>query len=79
MVNAEERLKLNSADNIPPEISCPPIIPALPMVDDDTLDKFLMEPKKVERLPVKPHEYRREFQRLIVSAFLRDSGSIRAA
>jgi hypothetical protein len=79
MVKAEERLKPSSADNMPQEISCPPMIPALPMIDDDTLDKFLTEPNKVERLPVKPHEYRREFQRLIVSAFLHDSGSITAA
>jgi hypothetical protein len=70
MVKIEENPKLASVDNRTPEVVGPPTIPSLPMVDDDTLDKFLMEPKKVERLPVKPHEYRREFQRMIVSAFL---------
>ena len=44
--------------------------PALPLIDDEALDKFLQEPAKVERLPVPPAEYRREFQRMIVSAFL---------
>jgi hypothetical protein len=70
MVKTEENPQSISADNITPEVAGPPTIPALPLVDDDTLDKFLMEPNKVERLPVKPHEYRREFQRMIVSAFL---------
>lgn len=69
MVKLEENPNLISADATP-EVACPPTIPALPMVDDATLDEFLMEPNKVERLPVKPEEYRREFQRMIVSAFI---------
>lgn len=48
----------------------PPTCPALPLVDDDTLDTFLREPAQVGRLPVEPAGYRREFQRMIVSAFL---------
>ena len=69
MVKLEENPNAISASTTP-EVVCPPTIPALPMVDDATLDEFLMEPNKVERLPVKPQEYRREFQRMIVSAFL---------
>jgi hypothetical protein len=69
MVQAEDR-KSDIANDIPLELVGPPTAPTLPMVDDDTLDQFLRQPEKVQRLPVKPQEYRREFQRLIVSAFL---------
>jgi hypothetical protein len=48
----------------------PAISPALPLVDDATLDTFLREPSNIQRLPVAPGEFRREFQRMIVSAFL---------
>ncbi len=54
----------------PAKAKSPAIAPALPLIDDQTLDMFLREPSKVERLPVAPGEYRREFQRMIVSAFL---------
>ncbi|HWK01358.1 MAG TPA: hypothetical protein VNR41_11685 [Xanthobacteraceae bacterium] len=54
------------------ETASPATSPALPLVDDETLDTFLREPAKVARLPVPPTEYRREFQRMIVSAFLQD-------
>lgn len=54
----------------PAEMASPAISPALPLIDDEALYKFLQEPAKVERLPVPPAEYRREFQRMIVSAFL---------
>ncbi len=50
-----------------------PICPALPLVDDETLEKFLKAPEQVGLLPVEPHGFRREFQRLIVSAYLRDT------
>ena len=50
-----------------------PTCPALPLVDDETLEKFLKAPDRVGLLPVKPHGFRREFQRLIVSAYLRDT------
>jgi len=49
-----------------------PTCPALPLVDDETLEKFLQAPEQVGLLPVEPHGFRREFQRLIVSAYLRD-------
>jgi len=52
------------------EVPSPATSPALPLIDDETLDTFLREPANVERLPVRPAEYRREFQRMIVSAFL---------
>jgi hypothetical protein len=52
------------------ETPSPATCPALPLVDDETLDSFLREPANVERLPVPPDGYRREFQRMIVSAFL---------
>ena len=52
-----------------------PICPALPLVDDETLEKFLKAPERVGLLPVKPDGFRREFQRLIVSAYLRDTAS----
>ena len=42
------------------------------LVDDETLDTFLQEPSNVAQLPVPPTEYRREFQRMIVSAYLHD-------
>ena len=75
MVTAEESRMIDPVDNpkTSPEISGPPTCPVLPLVDDDTLDEFLKAPTKVERLPVQPSGYRREFQRMIVSAFLHDS------
>lgn len=68
MVNTEDRKQ--PASNAPLDEAGPPTCPALPLVDDDTLDMFLREPAKVECLPVEPTGYRREFQRMIVSAFL---------
>jgi hypothetical protein len=59
----------------PAETISPAISPALPLVDDETLDTFLGEPAKVARLPVPPTEYRREFQRMIVSAFLQEQAA----
>jgi hypothetical protein len=50
-----------------------PICPTLPLVDDETLEKFLKVPEQVGLLPVEPSGFRREFQRLIVSAYLRDT------
>jgi hypothetical protein len=50
-----------------------PTCPALPLVDDETLEKFLKAPEQVGLLPVEPSSFRREFQRLIVSAYLRDT------
>jgi hypothetical protein len=50
-----------------------PTCPALPLVDDETLEKFLKAPEQVGLLPVEPSGFRREFQRLIVSAYLRDT------
>jgi hypothetical protein len=50
-----------------------PTCPALPLVDDETLEKFLQAPEQVGLLPVEPSSFRREFQRLIVSAYLRDT------
>jgi hypothetical protein len=50
-----------------------PTCPALPLVDDETLEKFLQAPEQVGLLPVEPSGFRREFQRLIVSAYLRDA------
>lgn len=57
------------------ETASPATCPALPLVDDETLDTFLREPAKVARLPVPPTEYRREFQRMIVSAYLQDQAA----
>lgn len=65
----------SQAENQPEETLSPAICPALPLVDDDTLDTFLREPAKVARLPVPPTEYRREFQRMIVSVFLHDQAA----
>jgi hypothetical protein len=50
-----------------------PTCPTLPLVDDETLEKFLKAPEQVGLLPVEPSGFRREFQRLIVSAYLRDT------
>jgi hypothetical protein len=50
-----------------------PTCPTLPMVDDQTLEAFLAEPRQVGLLPVKPEGFRREFQRLIVSAYLHEA------
>ena len=50
-----------------------PTCPALPLVDDETLEEFLKAPERVGLLPVEPQGFRREFQRLIVSAYLRDT------
>ena len=52
-----------------------PTCPALPLVDDKTLEDFLKAPERVGLLPVEPQGFRREFQRLIVSAYLRDAAS----
>jgi len=49
-----------------------PICPGLPMVDDETLEAFLAAPEQVGLLPVRPDGFRREFQRLIVSAYLHE-------
>jgi hypothetical protein len=62
--------KTETAETKPEEMASPATSPALPLIDDEALDRFLQEPAKVERLPVPPTEYRREFQRMIVSAFL---------
>ena len=50
-----------------------PTCPTLPLVDDATLEAFLQTPERVGLLPVKPEGFRREFQRLIVSAYLHDT------
>ena len=50
-----------------------PTCPTLPLVDDETLEQFLKAPEQVGLLPVEPHSFRREFQRLIVSAYLHDT------
>ena len=50
-----------------------PTCPTLPLVDDKTLEDFLKAPERVGLLPVEPQGFRREFQRLIVSAYLRDT------
>lgn len=56
----------------PVETESPATCPMLPLVDDKTLDTFLREPSNVAQLPVPPAEYRREFQRMIVSAYLQN-------
>jgi hypothetical protein len=61
---------MKSQPGKPTETASPATCPTLPLVDDETLDTFLQEPFNVARLPVPPAEYRREFQRMIVSAFL---------
>jgi hypothetical protein len=61
---------MKSQPGKPAETASPATCPTLPLVDDETLDTFLQEPINVARLPVPPAEYRREFQRMIVSAFL---------
>lgn len=45
----------------------------LPYIDNETLDQFLADRDSVELLPVDPSEFRRELQRLIVSAFLHEA------
>ncbi len=60
----------SQTETLSAETASPALCPALPLIDDATLDTFLCEPAKVARLPVPPTEYRREFQRMIVSAFL---------
>ena len=52
-----------------------PTCPTLPLVDDATLEAFLKAPEQVVLLPVKPDGFRREFQRLIVSAYLHEAAS----
>jgi hypothetical protein len=59
----------------PGETASPATCPTLPLVDDETLDSFLQEPTNVARLPVPPAEYRREFQRMIVSAYLHNEAA----
>jgi hypothetical protein len=61
---------MKSQTGKPAETASPATCPTLPLVDDETLDTFLQEPTNVARLPVQPTEYRREFQRMIVSAYL---------
>jgi len=46
---------------------------SLPFIDNETLDQFLADPWSVELLPVDPYDYRREIQRMIVSAFLHEA------
>jgi hypothetical protein len=45
----------------------------LPFIDNETLDQFLADPWSVELLPVDPYDFRREIQRMIVSAFLHEA------
>jgi hypothetical protein len=47
----------------------------LPYIDNDTLDQFLADRDSVELLPVDPSDFRRELQRLIVSAFLHEAST----
>ncbi|HVT56121.1 MAG TPA: hypothetical protein VHD34_08750 [Xanthobacteraceae bacterium] len=61
---------MKSQTGKPAETASPATCPTLPLVDDETLDTFLQEASNIERLPVRPEGYRREFQRMIVSAFL---------
>jgi hypothetical protein len=46
---------------------------SLPYIDNDTLDEFLSDQDIVEMLPVDPSDFRREIQRLIVSAYLHEA------
>jgi hypothetical protein len=46
---------------------------SLPYIDNDTLDEFLSDQDIVEMLPVNPSDFRREIQRLIVSAYLHEA------
>jgi hypothetical protein len=50
-----------------------PAFEALPFIDNETLDDFLADQDSVELLPVDPSDYRREIQRMIVSAFLHEA------
>jgi hypothetical protein len=50
-----------------------PTCPTLPLIDDEALEAFLQAPERVGLLPVEPSGFRREFQRLIVSAYLHHS------
>jgi hypothetical protein len=47
----------------------------LPFIDNQTLDDFLSDEDSVDLLPVDPYDYRREIQRMIVSAFLHEASS----
>lgn len=47
----------------------------LPFIDNETLDDFLADEDSVDLLPVDPYDYRREIQRMIVSAFLHEASS----
>jgi hypothetical protein len=51
----------------------PATFDSLPYIDNETLEEFLADQDSVELLPVDPSEYRRELQRLIVSAFLHEA------
>ena len=51
----------------------PSAFDGLPFIDNEALDDFLADPQSVGMLPVDPSGYRREIQRMIVSAFLRDA------
>jgi hypothetical protein len=48
---------------------------SLPFIDNETLDDFLADQDSVELLPVDPSDYRREIQRMIVSAFLHEAST----
>jgi hypothetical protein len=48
---------------------------SLPFIDNETLDDFLADQGSVELLPVDPSDFRREIQRLIVSAFLHEAST----
>ncbi|HEY7459669.1 MAG TPA: hypothetical protein VH765_13050 [Xanthobacteraceae bacterium] len=48
---------------------------SLPFIDNETLDDFLADEDSVSLLPVDPYDYRREIQRMIVSAFLHEAST----
>jgi hypothetical protein len=48
---------------------------SLPFIDNETLDDFLADQDSVDLLPVDPYDYRREIQRMIVSAFLHEAST----
>jgi hypothetical protein len=52
-----------------------PAFDSLPFIDNETLDQFLSDRDSVELLPVDPSDFRREIQRMIVSAFLHDAST----
>jgi hypothetical protein len=60
------------AESVPAETAA---FEALPFIDNETLDDFLADQDSVELLPVDPSDYRREIQRMIVSAFLHEAST----